>query len=149
MHCKNILLIFFILFLSSFLLSSEFNTINTNKAYLRAGPGQWYPIKWVLRIPGLPIKVLDENADYKMIEIYDGTKGWVASRLTSNKQKLLVIEDTFILNKNDYPIVKVKKYVVLNNLGCSTKAEGNYCEVKINKFKGRIDKKKVWGQKIN
>ena len=147
MHCKNILLTFFILLLSNLLLSSEFSTVNTNKAYLRAGPGKWYPIKWVLKIPGLPVKVLEENGGYKMVELYDGTQGWVASNLTSNKQNLLVIKDAFIFNKKDYPIVKVKKYVVLNNLGCFNKKGNNYCEVKIEKFKGKIDIYKVWGQK--
>lgn len=145
MHCKKILLVLLILFLSNLSLSYEYNSIKTNKAYLRVGPGKWYPIKWVLKIPGLPIKILQENGGYKMVELFDGTQGWIASSLISNKKKLLVVEDALIYSKSKKPLVKVKRFVVLTSLGCYNKVVDEFCEVRIKKIKGYIHKDKIWG----
>ena len=146
MHYKKKIFLVCLLFYVESFLYAEFNTINTSKAYLRVGPGKWYPIKWVLKIPGLPLKVIEENSGYKMVELYDGTKGWVSSNLISNKNNLLVIEDTNILNNKNKPIAKVKKYVVLTSLGCFKDKESSYCKVRKKNIKGRIDSTKVWGK---
>ena len=90
------------------LLSSEYKSIKkvTKKAYLRAGPGKWYPVKWTLAIPSLPLKILEDNGNYYFVEIYDKTKGWISKNLLSNKQQVIIIKDTFFLS------FKVLKYFI-------------------------------------
>ena len=145
MHCKKKLLIFLILLLGHFSYCYEYNSINTNKAYLRVGPGKWYPIKWEFRAPGLPVRALQENGDYKMVELFDGTQGWIATSLISDKKKLLVLEDALIYSKRKKPLVKVKKFVVLDSLGCANKIIEQHCEIRIKKIRGYIHKDKIWG----
>ena len=145
MHYKNLFFLLYLLFYSNQSFSSDFHIINTDKAYLRAGPGKWYPVKWVLKIPGLPIRVIEKNNGYNMVKLYDGTVGWVSSNLISNKKNLLVIEDTVIVDKKNNPLVKVKKNVVLNSFGCFKDNNKKYCKVKIHNIKGQIKSDKVWG----
>ena len=62
MEYKKILFIIFFTF--SFIklsFAEDYRSIKevTSKANLRAGPGRWYPIKWVIKKPSLPIKIID------------------------------------------------------------------------------------------
>ena len=71
------------------IISNDFISIKevTNKANLRKGPGNWYPIKWQINAPSLPLKVIEKGEFYNKVELHDGTQGWLSIILTSNKKK--------------------------------------------------------------
>ena len=50
------------------------------KVNLRAGPGLWYPVKWVIKNPSLPLKVIEENDGFLFVELHDGTKYWIFNK---------------------------------------------------------------------
>ena len=85
MHYKNLfilIIVYFNLIMVSF--SIDFISIKS-KSNLRAGPGQQYPINWILKLKNMPVKVLEKNSSYTKIELYDGTKGWVWNATVSKK----------------------------------------------------------------
>ena len=127
--------------------ASDYRSIKevTSKANLRAGPGRWYPIKWVIKKPSLPIKIIDENEDFLHVLLHDGTKYWIYKDLTDSKHNLIVIEDTVIKNKKGQVIAKVLKDVIIKEHNCSEKKESNLCIVRINSVKGYIYKSSLWG----
>ena len=129
------------------LLGSEYKSIKkvTKKAYLRAGPGKWYPVKWTLKIPRLPLKILEENGNYYFVEIYDSTKGWISKNLLSDKQQVVIINDTFIYNKEGKPKALIKKNVILDLIDCRNIKLIKHCEVKNNKTSGFVKKENLWG----
>lgn len=148
MEYKKILFIIFFTF--SFIklgLTTDYRSIKevTSKANLRAGPGRWYPIKWVIKKPSLPIKIIDENEDFLFALLHDGTKYWIYKDLTDSKHNLIVIEDTVIKNKKGKVIAKVLKDVIIKEHDCSEKKGSNLCKVKIDKVKGFIYKSSLWG----
>ena len=111
---KKILCIILTLYFFQYkLLGAEYKSIKqiTKKAYLRAGPGKWYPVKWILKIPGLPIKILNDNGDYNFVEVYDGTKGWVSKSLISKKKNVITIEDTHLYSKKGIANVKNRERI--------------------------------------
>ena len=128
-------------------LSSEYKSIKkvTKKAYLRAGPGKWYPVKWTLEIPSLPLKILEENGNYYFVEIYDKTKGWISKNLLSNKQQVIIINDTFIYNKEGTPKALVKKNVILELIHCKHVELSKHCQVRNSKIDGYVKKENLWG----
>ena len=88
MHYKLFIFISLFFFLINKPLSvKEYISIKevTTKANLRAGPGIWYPIKWVIKTPSLPLKIIEKNDSYYKVELHDGTKGWIAKTLISKK----------------------------------------------------------------
>ena len=123
--CTLILLIFILL---NPIISDDFISIKevTNKANLRKGPGDWYPIKWQINAPSLPLKVIEKGKFYNKVELHDGTQGWLSIILTSNKKNLIVIRDTNLLNNNGkikalkviciYQILLVVVYLKIRNL---------------------------------
>ena len=119
----------------------------TKEAYLRAGPGKWYPVKWILKVPGLPLRILEENGNYNFVEIYDGTKGWVSKTLISNKKYVIIIDDTKVYDSNGETKAFIKKNVVLELLSCEQKdVLQKLCKVKNQRIKGYVNEEKIWGK---
>ena len=108
-----ILLIF--IFLNP-IISDDFISIKevTNKANLRKGPGDWYPIKWQINAPSLPLKVIEKGEFYNKVELHDGTQGWLSIILTSSKRNLIVIRDTNLLSNNGEIKAKVLKLSLIH-----------------------------------
>jgi len=56
---------------------------------MRSGPGQFYPVLWQLD-RGHPLKVLDKQRTWLHVVDFEGDKGWVAARLTSQTPHMIV-----------------------------------------------------------
>ena len=52
----------------------------------RAGPSTAYPIRWVYRREGLPVKVIAETETWRRIEDPDGAVVWVARQNLSSRR---------------------------------------------------------------
>src|SRR3546814_11623503 len=48
---------------------------------MRVGPSQDYPIEWVYRRKGLPVKVVRVVEGWRLVRDPDGAQGWVVARL--------------------------------------------------------------------
>ena len=76
MHYKNLLFTTFLILFVFESFSGNFASIKS-KSNLRAGPGKQYPIKWVISIPNMPVRIIEKSKDYSKIELVDGTTGWI------------------------------------------------------------------------
>ena len=139
-----ILLIFILL---NPIISDDFISIKdvTNKANLRKGPGDWYPIKWQIKTPGLPLKVIEKGEFYNKVELHDGTQGWLSIILTSNKKNLIVIRDTNLISNNGKIKAKVLKDNIIKTYNCNLEKKSQLCKVEIKNIKGYIKKSNLWG----
>ncbi len=146
MHYKNLILLSILNFyIISTSYSQDFISIKS-KSNLRAGPGQQYPINWTLKLPNMPVKVLEKNSTYTRVELYDGTKGWVWNATVSKKKFYIITEDTYIFDKNHNKIALVKKNVLFNQVKCDVIIfDKVYCKVARDGIKGYLDKKSIWG----
>ena len=136
---------FFFLFSQAF--SNDFISIKeiTNKANLRKGPGEWYPIKWIINTPNLPLKVIDRSETFNKVELHDGTQGWLSKILTSNKQNIIVVANAYLINRNGKIKAKVLKHFIIKKHNCDLEKKPKYCKVEIKKIKGYIKKSDLWG----
>ena len=139
-----ILLIFVLL---NPIISDDFISIKeiTNKANLRKGPGDWYPIKWQISAPSLPLKVIEKGEFYNKVELHDGTQGWLSITLTSNKKNLIVIRDANLIDYNGKIKAKVLKNNIIKIHNCDLKKKPQLCRVEIQSVKGFIKKSYLWG----
>ena len=140
----TLILLIFILFAP--IISDDFISIKevTNKANLRKGPGDWYPIKWQINAPNLPIKVLEKGEFYNKVELHDGTRGWLSKILTTNKKNLIVIKDSNVLSSNGKIKAKILKDNIIKNYNCNLEKK-QLCKVEIKNIKGYIKKSSLWG----
>ena len=142
----NILTLLFFILLSP-VKTNDFISIKevTNKANLRKGPGDWYPIKWQINSPSLPLKVLEKGEYFDKVELHDGTQGWLSKILTSSKKNLIVIKDADLLNSNGKVKAKILKDNIIKSYNCDLEKKPQLCKIEIQEVKGYIKKTYLWG----
>ena len=144
MHYRYLLYAFFY-FTINMSISESFVSIKST-TNLRAGPGKQYPINWTLTIQNMPVKMLEKGEVYSKVELYDGTLGWIWNATISNKKSLIVLEDSYIYDKDKNKIALVKKNTILDKLKCKELIyQVKSCKVSVSNIKGYINETKVWG----
>jgi SH3-like domain-containing protein len=125
----------------------RFATLRSNDIKMRVGPGSEYPVSWLLRRQGLPVKIVAEYDTWRQIECWDKTTGWVHQNMLSGKRALIVIKDACALldgsGRDAKPKAKLKLHSLL--LFKDPKCDGSRCYVKIQGEKGWVNKKDIWG----
>ena len=155
---KNIILllkiiIFYICYFNINISKSEENTvlryasIKADESNLRVGPGQRYPIDWVLRRKNLPVAIIDEMDNFRKIELYDGTIGWLHRSLLSNKKTGIILSETHIKDLKGKNKAKLLKGVIVNIKKCRLLENKHWCKVEVNSVSGLVSKNKIWGTK--
>lgn len=66
-------------------------SIKAETLNMRAGPGRDFPVRWVYRRAGLPLKVIRVHEGWRLVRDPDGAEGWVTANLLSQVRGALVI----------------------------------------------------------
>ncbi len=117
---------------------------------VRAGPGQKYPVKWVIKKRGLPVEIILEFDHWRKIKDKDGAEGWVFKTLLSGKRTAIILgnDDVNLYNKSG--IFFNKKLEVSAVIEPSTLVEikscdQKFCNVSASGISGLIERKSLWG----
>ncbi len=123
----------------------RFMTLKSSKVNMRLGPGSHYPVKWVYRQKGLPLKVTREHHVWREVTDHHGEKGWMhLSTLTLQHSGVVLSEQAEIRTsniENSRVVAIAKKGVMLKLVGC----EVDYCQIRTRKIRGWIKKNVLWG----
>lgn len=71
----------------------RFETLRFDTVRMRRGPGQEYPIAWLFKRKGLPVKVFHEYGDWRKVSDPFGEIGWIKRTQLSRRRYALVVED--------------------------------------------------------
>ncbi|MWV27896.1 SH3 domain-containing protein [Aurantiacibacter rhizosphaerae] len=121
-------------------------SIDAEEAYMRAGAGMQFPIEWVYRREGLPVRVVRLIQGWRYVEEPDGTMGWISSGLLSRRRTAIVIGDELAAMRAapsaDADLRWQVEAGVVGNLGeCSD----GWCELDVENHKGWIRENSLWG----
>ena len=121
--------------------SLKFDEVN-----MRVGPSQEYPIDWVYKRTGLPVKVVRLLDGWRLVRDPDGTQGWVASSQLSPTRSALVVGEGLAAmhaspKKGATVSWRAEPGVVGDLLGC----DGSWCELDIGGRTGWINAGRLWG----
>jgi SH3-like domain-containing protein len=132
----------------------RFVSLKADRVNLRAGPGTDYPTSWVYRRAGLPLEVLSEFEGWRQVRDAEGATGWVLQSLLSGRRTALVTPwdakdnapaPQLPVRRSDSEsariVVNVEAGVIANVHSC----DGLWCHVSIDKFRGYLPQKKLWG----
>jgi len=64
----------------------RFASLRTEEVNLRTGPGERYPIEWVLTRKDMPVEIVDEHENWRRVRDWQGTEGWVHQRMVSGRR---------------------------------------------------------------
>jgi SH3-like domain-containing protein len=68
----------------------RFVSLRSDQVNLRVGPGENYPIEWVLTRKDMPVEIVKEFENWRMIRDWQGTEGWVHERMLTGKRAVVV-----------------------------------------------------------
>lgn len=121
--------------------------IQTDEANMRVGPSTNYPIDWVYKRKGLPLKVVRMNQGWRLVQDPDGTQGWIVGRLLTRERGAIVIgEGLAEIRQGPESGAKVMWTAepgVVGNLG---ECQQGWCEFNVTGRIGWISDTRIWGE---
>lgn len=123
----------------------RFVSIRAKEINIRTGPGERYPIEWVMRAKGWPLQVIAEYENWRRIKDWEGNMGWVHRAMLSNQRAGVVQVEITTLRRmpsdEGTPLAHVKqgKHAEIK------KCEKNWCQVEFDDEAGWLPAKAIWG----
>ena len=125
--------------------SNYFVMLKNKKVNVRYGPSLDYPVKYVYRKIGLPLKVIDKKENFRRIIDHKKNSGWIhvsqlrpSRSLISTNEKILFKKPT----KYSKPLAKLDQGRLLKVIKCEEK----WCNIKTGDYSCWIKKDdNIWG----
>ena len=121
-------------------------TLRAAKVYMRVGPSGAFPIAWVYRRPGLPVKVLRVMQGWRLVEDPDGERGWIFYSLLDADQGAIVVGDG-LAELRDAPAAggKVLWRAEPGVVGALGDCEAGWCKLDVGGREGWVRAARLWG----
>jgi SH3-like domain-containing protein len=113
---------------------------------MRVGPSPNYPIEWVYRMPGLPVKVIRLQEGWRLVQDPDGARGWIVARLLDPARGAIVVGDGLAEIREDpedsAPLMWRAEPGVVGKLG---DCREGWCRIDVTGRRGWIRADRLWG----
>lgn len=121
-------------------------SIASPEVRMRVGPSRDYPIEWVYKRDGLPIKILRVQESWRLVEDHEGTQGWMASSLLSDERTAIVVGEALAAIRAEPNASALLKWNaepgVIGKLGECT---AGWCEFDADGRAGWVREELLWG----
>ncbi len=113
---------------------------------MRVGPSREYPIEWVYRRKGLPVKVVRLREGWRLIEDHEGTRGWVASsQLTITRHAMVQGEGLAALREADAAGSALRWSAQPGVIGQLIRCGELFCQIDVAGRVGWVAQDRLWG----
>ena len=128
----------------------RFVSLKASKARLRVGPGVQYPVKWEYLAPDIPLEVIAEFGNWRMVRDWTGAEGWMYHTLLTGRRTAVVspwrsgVTSLRRFPSGHAPIsASLESGVFVEVEDCN----GTWCQVQINgaELEGYIQQIALWG----
>ena len=123
----------------------RFETLRFDTVRMRRGPGREYPIAWLFKREGLPVKVFREYGDWRQVRDPYGDIGWIKRTQLSRARRGLVVQDRAPLRRgseDDARVVALAQTGVVLRLDACTPG---WCRGRAKGYEGWIAKEALFG----
>ncbi len=119
--------------------------LSSKEVNLRLGPGERYPIDWVIKERGLPVEIQKEFENWRQIKLQDGTVGWVHRIMLSGSRNAMIVADKQLLYRQPTSTSPVQARLEKNVLVKIDKCLKTWCFLEVQGFEGWAPKQALWG----
>ena len=113
---------------------------------MRVGPSAAYPIAWVYRRQGLPVKVLRVREGWRLVQDPDGERGWIVARLLNPDRGAIVIgEGLAEMREEPDGSSRVLWRAEPGVVGALGVCQVGWCEFDVGGREGWVDAERLWG----
>ncbi|MCB1721564.1 MAG: SH3 domain-containing protein [Rhodospirillales bacterium] len=124
----------------------RFVSLHSGEVYVRSGPGQKYPVQWILKKKGLPLEIILEYDIWRKVKDYDGHEGWVHKSLLSGRRTGFIHNDkTVSIHRKPNDKSKIHAYLEPEVLVEIEQCVEGWCHVNASGYKGWLPQKFIWG----
>jgi SH3-like domain-containing protein len=121
-------------------------TLRAEEVNMRVGPSEAYPIEWVYRRPGLPVKVVRVNQGWRLVEDPDGERGWIVARLLDPDRGAIVVgEGLAEMRAGPEAGANVLWRAEPGVVGELGDCEAGWCELDVAGREGWVRAERLWG----
>ena len=121
-------------------------SLRSDEVNMRVGPNESYPIDWVYKRKGLPVKVVRLMQGWRLVVDPDGTQGWINARLLSPERTALVVGEGLAAMRAEPSAAAALRWNaepgVVGRLG---NCESGWCEFDAGGHLGWIEAARIWG----
>jgi SH3-like domain-containing protein len=123
----------------------RFVSLRSDQVNLRVGPGENYPIEWVLTRREMPVEIVREFEHWRMIHDWQGTEGWVHERMLTGKRAVVIKGGVRTLHRlpeiASSVVARAEPGVMARLLEC----RGNWCRIEAADQTGWLQRGDLWG----
>jgi len=123
----------------------RFVSLRSDQVNLRVGPGENYPIQWVLTRKEMPVEITKEFENWRMIRDWQGTEGWVHERMLTGKRAVVIKGGIRTLHRQPDvaapPVARAEPGVIAKLLEC----RADWCRVDAADHTGWVQRGDLWG----
>ena len=121
-------------------------TLRYDEVRMRVGPSEEYPIEWVYKRKGLPVKVVRVREGWRFVEDPEGATGWIArSQLDPARGALVVGEGLADVRAEPAAGSALRWRAEPGVVGRLNTCREGWCEVDIAGRKGWVARSRLWG----
>ena len=123
----------------------RFVSLRADEVNLRSGPGERYPIDWVLTRKGMPVEIVQVFDVWRKIRDYQGSVGWVHQRMVTGTRTVVVTGQIRTLHADpdaaSPAVARAEPGVIARLLEC----RGAWCRVEAHDVRGWLQRGEIWG----
>jgi SH3-like domain-containing protein len=123
----------------------RFVSLRSDQVNLRVGPGQTYPIKWVLTRKGMPVEIVKEFQNWRMVRVWHDASGWILDRLVTAERHVIVSGAIRSIYRRPDPASGVVARAEPGVLAKLAECQGDWCRIEAGGYRGWVKREDVWG----
>jgi SH3-like domain-containing protein len=123
----------------------RFVSLHADRVNLRTGPGDRYPIEWVLTRKEMPVEITGQLEHWRRIRDWEGTAGWVHERMLTGKRAVVVKGGVRALLRQPDPAAAVIARAEPGVIGHLLECRAAWCKVETAEVTGWMRRSDVWG----
>jgi SH3-like domain-containing protein len=123
----------------------RFVSLRVDEVNLRTGPGERYPIDWVLVKKGLPVEIVQEFDVWRKVRDSQGSEGWVHQRMVTGARTVIIAGTVRALHADADAaapaVARVEPGVLARLLEC----HDSWCRIEAQGIRGWLTRSEIWG----
>jgi len=127
----------------------RFVSLKTSKVNVRRGPSRQHPIAWAFTRKGVPVEVISESENWRLVRDAEGSEGWIYQGLLSGERSVVIapwdgeaLHDIRKKPGTDSTVVaRFEAGVIAEVRSCT----GSWCRIESAGYEGWISQNEVWG----
>jgi SH3-like domain-containing protein len=123
----------------------RFVSLGAGEVNLRFGPGEGYPIAWILTREGLPVEIVQEFDTWRKVRLHDGDLGWIHASLLSSRRTVLVADEIRALRQTPEQEARIVLRAEPGVIGRLLDCDGSWCRVEVEGRRGWLQRADLWG----